>query len=57
IIGLKDEAEGMQGQSLVPWIKGKEKKDVDRLIETFYPRENFGWSELVGIISGPWKFL
>jgi choline-sulfatase len=57
IIGLKDDAAGMQGQSLVPWIKGKEKDDIDSLVETFYPRENFGWSELVGIISGPWKFI
>jgi tetratricopeptide (TPR) repeat protein len=26
-------------------------------VETFYPRENFGWSELVGQVSGRWKFI
>jgi choline-sulfatase len=57
LIGLKDDAAGMQGQSLVPRLKGKAGKDLDSLIETFYPRESFGWSELVGIISGPWKFI
>jgi tetratricopeptide (TPR) repeat protein len=41
----------------VPRLKGKSGKDLDSLIETFYPRESFGWSELVGIISGPWKFI
>jgi len=55
--GLKDDAAGMQGESLVPRLKGKAGKDLDSLIETFYPRESFGWSELVGIISGPWKFI
>jgi arylsulfatase A-like enzyme/Tfp pilus assembly protein PilF len=57
LVGLKDEAAGMQGQSLVPRLEGKAGKDLDSLIETFFPRENFGWSELVGIISGPWKFI
>jgi arylsulfatase A-like enzyme len=55
--GLKDDAAAMQGESLVPRLKGKSGKDLDSLIETFYPRESFGWSELVGIISGPWKFI
>ncbi|MGB9893644.1 MAG: tetratricopeptide repeat protein, partial [Candidatus Saccharicenans sp.] len=27
------------------------------LVETFYPRENFGWSELVGILVGRWKLI
>jgi arylsulfatase A-like enzyme/Tfp pilus assembly protein PilF len=57
LIGLKDEAAGMQGQSLVPRLKGKAGKDLDSVIETFLPRESFGWSELAGIISGPWKFI
>ena len=56
-LGLKAEASGMEGQSLVPWIKAKTRPDLDSLIETFYPRENFGWSELVGIVSGPWKYI
>lgn len=52
-----EEAAGMQGQSLEGYFQRKEKKDRDAIIETFYPRENFGWSELVGIISGRWKFI
>ncbi len=57
IIGLKDEAAGMQGQSLIAWLRGKSRKDLNGVVETFYPRENFGWSELVGLISGRWKFI
>ena len=57
IIGLKDEAAGMTGQSLVSWIRGKSRKDLDSLVETFYPRENFGWSELIGLVSGRWKYI
>ncbi|HMA53724.1 MAG TPA: sulfatase-like hydrolase/transferase [Acidobacteriota bacterium] len=56
-LGLKAEASGMEGRSLVPAIKGKTSADLDCLIETFYPRENFGWSELVGLVSGPWKYI
>ncbi|MCJ7643243.1 MAG: sulfatase-like hydrolase/transferase, partial [Candidatus Aminicenantes bacterium] len=57
IIGLKNEAAGMTGQSLVPWLRGKSRKDLDSLVETVYPRENFGWSELVGLVSGRWKYI
>jgi choline-sulfatase len=57
IIGLKDEAAGMQGQSLTAWLRGKSRKDLNGFVETFYPRENFGWSALVGLISGHWKFI
>jgi arylsulfatase A-like enzyme/Flp pilus assembly protein TadD len=57
LLGLKTEAAGLEGQSLVPWIRNKAVRDLDSLIESFYPRENFGWSELVGIVSGPWKYI
>jgi arylsulfatase A-like enzyme/Flp pilus assembly protein TadD len=57
IIGLKNEAAGMTGQSLVAWLRGKSRKDLNSLVETFYPRENFGWSELVGLVSGRWKYI
>ncbi|MGB7294845.1 MAG: sulfatase-like hydrolase/transferase [Candidatus Aminicenantales bacterium] len=57
IIGLKEEAAGMKGQSLVDWLRGKSRKDLDCLVESFYPRENFGWSELVGLVSARWKFI
>ena len=57
IIGLKNEAAGMTGQSLVAWLRGKSREDLDSLVETFYPRENFGWSELVGLVSERWKYI
>jgi len=57
IVGLKEEAAGMKGQSLVGWIRGKSRKDLDSLVESFYPRENFGWSEMVGLVSARWKFI
>jgi len=57
LLGLEREAAGMQGKSLVPWIRGRSAGDLDALVETFYPRENFGWSELVGWISQGWKLL
>lgn len=56
-LGLAGEAGAMQGRDLTPWMRGKEDGDLDALVETFYPRENFGWSELVGLISGPWKYI
>ncbi|HSA95865.1 MAG TPA: tetratricopeptide repeat protein [Acidobacteriota bacterium] len=56
-VGLGREAAGMQGQSLVPRIRGRDAGDLDALVETFYPRENFGWSELVGLVSGRWKLI
>jgi arylsulfatase A-like enzyme/Tfp pilus assembly protein PilF len=56
-LGLAGEASAMQGRDLTPWMRGKADGDLDALVETFYPRENFGWSELVGLISGPWKLI
>ena len=47
----------VQGVSLLPWITGRKKEDLPVYLETFYPRENFGWSELIGLIDGPWKFI
>jgi len=52
-LGLEADGPGLQGRSLVTQAKS----DLDSLIESFYPRENFGWSELVGIVSGPWKYI
>ncbi len=57
ILGLGKEAAGMQGRSLVAWLGGAGRKDLDSLVETFFPKENFGWSELVGFVSGPWKYI
>jgi arylsulfatase A-like enzyme/tetratricopeptide (TPR) repeat protein len=47
----------VQGISLWPWISGRKDDDLPTYIETYYPRENFGWSEFQGLIDGPWKFI
>lgn len=47
----------IQGRSLVSWIEGKRRADLDSYIETFYPREDYGWSELTGLVSGDWKYI
>jgi arylsulfatase A-like enzyme/Flp pilus assembly protein TadD len=49
--------EGLQGVSLLPTIEGKKKEDLSAYIESYYPRENYGWSELVGLIDGQWKYI
>jgi tetratricopeptide (TPR) repeat protein len=46
-----------QGKSLLPMIEKKERKDREALIESFYPRENFGWSELVALVADNWKYI
>jgi len=46
-----------QGESLFPFITLKKKEDLPTYIETFSPKENFGWSELVGIVEGQWKYI
>jgi arylsulfatase A-like enzyme/Tfp pilus assembly protein PilF len=47
----------IQGVSLLPHIEGKDKQDLSTYIESYYPRENYGWSELVGLIDGSWKYI
>lgn len=47
----------VEGQSLIPLANGKKGRDRETYIETFYPRENYGWSELVGLVSGDWKYI
>jgi len=49
--------DGLDGRSLVPAMEGKRTRPADIYIETFYPRENWGWSELVGLISDGWKYI
>jgi arylsulfatase A-like enzyme/Flp pilus assembly protein TadD len=51
------EPEDIQGISLLPYIEGSEKKDLSSYIESYFPRENYGWSELVGLIDGDWKYI
>lgn len=47
----------IQGISLLPYIERKEKDDLSSYVETYYPRENYGWSELIGLIDGDWKYI
>lgn len=47
----------VQGRSLLPYVQRKEKADLDSYLETFYPKENFGWAPLVGFLSGVWKYI
>lgn len=49
--------EGTQGVSLLPYIQKKKRAGLDAYIETYYPRENFGWAPLTGLISGDWKYI
>ncbi len=47
----------VQGTSLLPFAAGTQKGNLTCYLESFYPLETFGWSELVGIIDGDWKFI
>jgi len=49
--------EKVQGTSLLPFMSGKKKDDLSSYIETYFPRENYGWSELVGLVDGDWKYI
>jgi arylsulfatase A-like enzyme len=47
----------VQGTSLLSRISGREKTSLGSYIETYFPRENYGWSELVGLVEGDWKYI
>lgn len=49
--------EEIHGVSLLPYIQGRKKAHLSNYMETYYPRENYGWSELVGLIDGNWKYI
>lgn len=49
--------EKIQGESLLPYIERRKRDDLSSYIETFYPRENYGWAELVGLIAADWKYI
>jgi arylsulfatase A-like enzyme/Flp pilus assembly protein TadD len=48
---------GIQGISLLPYIEGKRKDDLTCYLESYYPLETYGWSELVGVIDKDWKYI
>lgn len=54
---MEEDFDQISGQSLEPHFRKKNQPERDVIIETFYPRENFAWSELVGLISGKWKLI
>jgi arylsulfatase A-like enzyme len=47
----------VQGVSLLPWMSGRKNDDLTAYLETYYPFENFGWSEMKGVTDGRWKFI
>ena len=47
----------VQGTSLKPYIEGKKAEDLPCYLESYYPPETYGWSELVGLVDGDWKFI
>jgi arylsulfatase A-like enzyme/Flp pilus assembly protein TadD len=47
----------VQGRSLVPYIQKRKTADLENVLETFYPRENFGWAALTGLMAEQWKYI
>jgi arylsulfatase A-like enzyme/Flp pilus assembly protein TadD len=47
----------IQGVSLLPYVEGKKKESLSSYIETFFPQENYGCSELIGLIKENWKYI
>ncbi len=46
-----------QGESLLAQLQSKKKPDLSTYIETYMPPEYYGWSELIGVIDGNWKYI
>lgn len=47
----------VQGNSLYRALLGRETLHLDAYAETFYPRLQFGWSELRAFYRGPYKYI
>jgi arylsulfatase A-like enzyme/Flp pilus assembly protein TadD len=47
----------VQGVSLLPYIKGNKDEDLPTYMETAYPKDFFGWSDLCGLVDGQWKYI
>jgi arylsulfatase A-like enzyme len=45
------------GTSLAPLLRGETLPPRELYLETLFPRLHFGWSELVGLVQGEWKFV
>lgn len=47
----------VQGTGLLPYIKEGKNDGLPTYIETVYPKDFFGWSDLSGLVDGPWKYI
>ncbi|MFQ6103897.1 MAG: tetratricopeptide repeat protein [Candidatus Glassbacteria bacterium] len=47
----------VQGRSLLDVIRGVEKQETPLYMESRYPVENYGWSEITGLLWQGWKYL
>jgi arylsulfatase A-like enzyme/tetratricopeptide (TPR) repeat protein len=55
LLGVQTPA-AVQGASLVPLARG-EPRTLPALVETWYPRYHYGWSELSALRDGRYKFI
>lgn len=49
--------DGLDGTSLLEDIRRGKGPLRDVTLESLYPRENFGWAPLLGLVSGRWKLI
>jgi arylsulfatase A-like enzyme len=56
ILGL-DASPEVQGESLVPYIYGGRKPDLETYMESRYATFMYGWSSLFGLEKWPWKYI
>ena len=47
----------IQGTSLIKYMEGRKRDDLPSYIETYLPREDYNWSELIGLIDSDWKYI
>ena len=57
LVDQLDLCSACQGTSLVPLMQGGEFTPVTSYAETFFPRLNFGWSELRSVRREGWKYI
>jgi arylsulfatase A-like enzyme/Tfp pilus assembly protein PilF len=48
---------GLDGRSLVPYLKGEGPEAPVHYAETLSPRLSHGWGELRALYAGPWKYV
>ncbi|MFH1037493.1 MAG: tetratricopeptide repeat protein, partial [PVC group bacterium] len=49
--------EGISGRSFAPGLAGGRLSDGEIYLETEFPRTEYGWSPLAGLIAGEWKYI